>query len=34
VKYAELVRRVQKQFGVEIHPRTIERVLSRRQKKR
>ncbi len=34
MKFAELARRVQKQLGVTIHPRTIERVLSRRQKKR
>jgi transposase len=34
VKFSELARRAQKQFGVEIHPRTIERVLARRQKKR
>ena len=34
MKFAELARRVQKQLGVTIHPRTIERVLARRQKKR
>lgn len=32
--FPELARLVQKQWGVRIHPRTIERVLSRRQKKR
>lgn len=34
LKFAELARRVQKHLGVTVHPRTIERVLSRRQKKR
>src|SRR5579872_4195401 len=34
LKFAELARLVQKQLGVTVHPRTIERVLSRRQKKR
>jgi transposase len=33
LKFAELARLVQKQMGVTVHPRTIERVLSRRQKK-
>ncbi|MDA2925866.1 helix-turn-helix domain-containing protein [Acidobacteria bacterium AH-259-G07] len=30
----ELAQRVQKRFGVQVHPRTIERALARRQKKR
>ncbi|MCC6585890.1 MAG: helix-turn-helix domain containing protein [Bryobacterales bacterium] len=34
LKFAELARLVQSQLGVTVHPRTIERVLSRRQKKR
>jgi len=34
LKFAELARLIQKQLGVTVHPRTIERVLSRRQKKR
>lgn len=34
LKFAELARLVQKELGVTVHPRTIERVLSRRQKKR
>lgn len=34
LKFAELTQLVQKQLGVTVHPRTIERVLSRRQKKR
>jgi transposase len=34
LKYAELARLVQQQLGVTVHPRTIERALSRRQKKR
>jgi transposase len=34
LKFAELARLVQQQLGVTVHPRTIERVLSRRQKKR
>lgn len=34
LKFAELARLVQKQLGVTVHPRTLERVLSRRQKKR
>jgi len=34
LKYAELARRVQAQLHVTVHPRTLERVLSRRQKKR
>lgn len=34
VKFAELAVLIQKQLGVTVHPRTIERVLSRRQKKR
>jgi transposase len=33
VKYAELARLVKEQFHITVHPRTIERVLSRRQKK-
>ncbi len=33
LKFAELARLVQEQLGVKVHPRTIERVLSRRQKK-
>lgn len=32
--YTELAQQARKRFGVQIHPRTIERVLSRRQKKR
>lgn len=34
LKCAELARLVQEQRGVTVHPRTLERVLSRRQKKR
>jgi transposase len=34
LRYAELARLVQAQLGVTVHPRTLERVLSRRQKKR
>jgi transposase len=34
LKFAELARLVQEQLGVTVHRRTIERVLSRRQKKR
>jgi transposase len=34
LRFAELARLVQKQLGMTVHPRTIERVLSRRQKKR
>jgi len=34
LKYAELARLVQDQLGVTVHPRTIQRVLSRPQKKR
>lgn len=34
LKFAELARLVQQQLGVTVHPRTIERVLSQRQKKR
>ncbi|HXJ41346.1 MAG TPA: helix-turn-helix domain-containing protein [Bryobacteraceae bacterium] len=34
LKYAELARLVKAQMGVTVHPRTVERVLSRRQKKR
>jgi len=34
LKYAELARRVQAQLHVTVHPRTLERGLSRRQKKR
>ena len=34
LKYAELARQLQEQLGLTVHPRTIERVLSRRQKKR
>lgn len=34
LKFAELARLVQKQLAVTVHPRTIERVLARRQKKR
>ena len=34
LKFAELARLVQEQRGVTVHPRTLERVLSRRQKKR
>ncbi|MDA2924467.1 helix-turn-helix domain-containing protein [Acidobacteria bacterium AH-259-L09] len=30
----ELAQRVQERFGVRVHPRTIERALARRQKKR
>ena len=33
-RYAELARLVQQQLGLTVHPRTIERVLSRPQKKR
>ncbi|SPF51822.1 hypothetical protein SBA4_4730004 [Candidatus Sulfopaludibacter sp. SbA4] len=32
-RYSELARQLQEKFGVPIHPRTIERMLSRRQKK-
>src|SRR5437879_3766063 len=34
LKFADLARLVQEQLGVTVHPRTIERVLARRQKKR
>jgi transposase len=34
LKYAELARLVKAHMGVTVHPRTLERVLSRRQKKR
>lgn len=34
LKFAELARLMQKQLGITVHPRTIERVLARRQKKR
>lgn len=34
LKFAELARLVQEQLGVAVHPRTIERALTRRQKKR
>jgi transposase len=34
LQYAELARLVQEQLGLTVHPRTIERVLSRPQKKR
>lgn len=34
LKYAELARLVQEQLHVTVHPRTLERGLSRRQKKR
>ena len=34
LKFTELARLVKEQLGVTVHPRTIERVLSRRQKKR
>ncbi len=34
MKGAELARLVQDQLGITVHPRTVERVLSRRQKKR
>ncbi len=34
LKFTELARLVQEQLGVTLHPRTIERGLSRRQKKR
>ena len=34
LKFAELARLVQEQRGVTVHPRTLERVLFRRQKKR
>jgi transposase len=34
LKFAELARMVKRQLGVTVHPRTLERVLSRRQKKR
>jgi transposase len=34
LKFAELARLVQEQRGVTVHPRTLERGLSRRQKKR
>src|SRR5438105_10743782 len=33
LKFADLAALLQKQLGVRVHPRTIERVLSRRQKK-
>ena len=33
LRYAELAQQARKRFGVQIHPRTIERVVSRRQKK-
>jgi transposase len=34
LKYAELALLIKAQMGVTVHPRTLERVLSRRQKKR
>lgn len=34
LNYAKLARLVKEQLGITVHPRTIERVLSRRQKKR
>src|SRR6266567_5178014 len=34
MQYAELARQVKAQLGITVHPRTVERVLSRRQKKR
>jgi transposase len=34
LKYRELARLAKEQMGVTVHPRTIERVLSRHQKKR
>lgn len=34
LNFADLAQLIQQQFGVTVHPRTIERVLSRRQKKR
>jgi len=34
LSYAKLARLVQEQLGITVHPRTIERVLSRLQKKR
>jgi transposase len=34
LKYAELARLVQEKLGVTVHARTLQRVLSRRQKKR
>ncbi len=34
LKFAELARQVKEQWGVAVHPRTIGRVLARRQKKR
>ena len=34
LKFAKLARLVPEQLGVTVHPRTLERVLSRRQKKR
>ena len=32
--FSQLAKQAQKKFHIQIHPRTIERVLSRRQKKR
>jgi hypothetical protein len=32
--FSELARQARKEFAIQIHPRTIERVFSRRQKKR
>lgn len=34
VRLAELVKRIQERFGTKVHPRSIERSLMRRQKKR
>lgn len=34
LRFSELARQVKEQFNMPIHPRTIQRVLSRRQKKR
>lgn len=34
LKFSELARQVKERFGLSLHPRTIQRVLSRRQKKR
>jgi transposase len=34
LRFSELAQQVQEKFGVSLHPRTIQRALSRRQKKR
>jgi hypothetical protein len=33
IAFSDLAKQAQKRFDIKVHPRTIERVLSRRQKK-